>query len=239
MCEPCRRERAERVVVRHGDGQTLQEIANRHGVTREAVRLWSLAAPAWFKGLVEQRAAARRRLRYFEAHSFVCGLCGLRTTPAETGGRSAFCSDEHRQAWMAIRSHLPGHDEKHRDADARVDLRRAAEQHPVRTSQVEHARRLLGDGDRPARNRAYLAPGSQADQAARAAYENGWPIFDLLPEPIRDRIAGVVHADRVCEQCGAPFVGRRNPRSANRFCSKACFFAAGGPRGITPREADG
>lgn len=215
------------------DGILYSEIAEKEGVSREAVRQAAEYAPAWFVGLVEQRAAARVRLRAYVDYGFSCGLCGKLTVQTN---RSQFCSGEHYHAWLALRSHLPGHDEKHRDAVARTNLRRAAEG-PIRQSYAEHAHRILS-GDRPAKNRQWLTPGSKAEHWAQTAYENGWPIFDLLPEPIRDRIAGVIHADQVCEQCGTPFAGRRDPRRANRFCSKACFFAAGGPRGITPRAVE-
>lgn len=91
-------ERCRDIVLRYAQGETLDAIGARHGVTRERVRQIRLAALADLAALVRglptpaedraaqreaQRAAAREGAeRYREA-----ALRGLRTTPRSTDPR--------------------------------------------------------------------------------------------------------------------------------------------------------
>lgn len=170
-----KRERARRYEAMLRSEYSLSDIAREVGVTRQAVEQ---DVPKWLTGLIRQRNQARRRLQEF-VHMRECRTCGALTS------RPRYCCTEHHEAMLSLRTHLPGIGEQHRRNAALSVLR-----HPERPSYARNAAlaRQIVAGTAPPKNRRYMAPGSLADIAAREAYRNGWPIFNELPEEIRNRI---------------------------------------------------
>lgn len=167
---------------------SLQAVAVQLGVTRELVRQCrNRALPGWLISLHKQRISARTRQRHWietgVPHQLVdCRICGRSFDIAATDTRKRnSCGPACYRVYVLLRSHLPENLERHRHYTARWAL--ANSPNPV---QRRSAQRVL-DGTAGSHGR-WLVPGSEAHQAAIAAHESGWPVFDLLPEQIRQQV---------------------------------------------------
>lgn len=155
-------------------GSTLQEIASRYGITRQAVhnRLRPITTPlerarARRAGVARrllarrEREAARHRalVEAAVAREHYCPVC---FAPVLRPARTT-CSDPCAEDWAAGRYRLSEEWRlRQRIHQARTILRNPSAYQPVR---VAHARRVLSD-DPPPPNRTFAVAGSRASEIA-------------------------------------------------------------------------
>jgi hypothetical protein len=159
----------ERIVALYRTGATLQEIGDRYGVSREAIRL-VLAR----YGVTRRDGGAHRRISERQVNALVrrlvnakpCRVCGywiLRTF----NGKERTCSPECSRDWRVLRYILdPAFREAHSLAVADWMIRHPEGYPPA---QVLHAMKvLLGEagGVGAMWGRRYVLPGSRVHQLA-------------------------------------------------------------------------
>jgi hypothetical protein len=144
---------------------TLQDIGDDYGVTRERIRQ---ILPVGVKQAKKLNQEARRRSDAFNAacqraidNNLVCVVCSSWILRRASGGvHTITCSPECAEAWL----HLRTFDEfdKHRQQMARTYLANS-EKYP---RQQEWAKAMLGPNP-PPRNRRWVRPGSARAEAIR------------------------------------------------------------------------
>lgn len=153
-------------------GDTLEEVAARHGLTKQRVDqiIRRVASPRDRQAIRRARQARRRRERAEAerveaearheaavARGQHCPVCNrlLECQSCRT------CGGECAEKWGAIRRHVdPEANLAHRRARARAVLARGGRSE----AEVEHAHRVLSD-DPPPPNRRFVVEGSRAHQA--------------------------------------------------------------------------
>lgn len=170
-------------------GATLDEIADRLGITREgARRITEKVAPwrPWNAVSTERRVVSAEVAASDPEVSQRCRLCGgeFSGTLAELANRG-FCRVAHRKMWTAIRYHA---DEEYRERQIRASARWALfHQDRSTPAQRRQARRVLDyptdeTGDR------WLVEGSKPFRVAVTALREGWPVFDRLEPRIQHQV---------------------------------------------------
>ena len=145
------------------EGLTLQELGDRYGVTREAVRI--RLPRGLFAAKTAKRAERRRTQAFLSAceralvDNRVCRVCG--SWILRRGTNIITCSSECSMAWLVVRS-LDDPDE-HRQMTARAYLTKPDVYKP---SIIAWAKQMLGD-DPPPRNRRFFVSGSKRSEIAR------------------------------------------------------------------------
>lgn len=166
------------------DSMTLEEIGERHGVTRERVRqLISPLDPTLYK-MEQLRRKGRTKLRARSKGSPVtireCITCGK---TFETTNTSKCCCPVHRQVYNLLRYHVdPKRHEHTRRNTAKFVLKSDASE-----TQKRFAQRVL-DGVELDEHGKWMIPGSLAWHWALRAHALRWPIFDQLPGEIQQQI---------------------------------------------------
>ncbi len=134
-------EKAAEAVAMYRDGQTLQRIGERFGVSRERVRQWIVAEGQRTKSLKRERIPILELV----APIAQCSAC-LGTVWGDRGKRSAgaekpTCSQECHEDWVIARWYLDP-EERHL---ARIRNAKSALKHPERlsASRERYFRRLL------------------------------------------------------------------------------------------------
>ena len=145
------------------EGLTLQQLGDRYGVTREAVRL---RLPSGLSAIRLEKKAVRRTARAFlmRCHralvdNRVCPVCG--SWVLRGGETTVTCSSECAEAWPILRS--VDDPDSHRRQMARTFLAKPGAYKP---SAVVWAKKMLEDNP-PPRNRHYFTPGSKRSAIAR------------------------------------------------------------------------
>lgn len=188
------RSQLDEYFTRWRDGETLEQIGARFGITRERVRQGiAYSRPRWEIQLVKRlhrartrtRAAARDLAARIEAGTicYVCGHLSLRSANPRNG--LAMCSSECTRIYIALRFHT--------NLEYREKFRRAAASwhisHPDRVPEwtVRQAEKVLA-GEPVNSQGTWLTQNSKAWPYAIEACRRRLPIFDRLPEELQDRI---------------------------------------------------
>ena len=179
-------DRTERMLSAYvNDDMTLEQIGQRHGITRERVRQLTSAADRTMCLLVIRRRDARSRLRRLvnagSPSVLTCMVCG---SVFEGDNRRRFCSPVHSKVAVLMRYQTDDtYRERHRLACARWAIRSESES----ASQVRYAQRLIA-GTTVERSYRWLVPGSLQFHWALRAHALGWPLFDAFHEDVQRQI---------------------------------------------------
>jgi len=159
-------------VERLSKGETLREIGASVGITGERVRQ-VVTAYAPHKPWKDSPTLAQTR----KARK-PCRVCGGPVGPH----CSSYCSPEHREGWRLLRYHFdPDHRQAMRVSTAKSNLKHGREKGNEQKMLEAEGRSLIPD-------RRWLVRGSKSYLLAQEAYENEWPIFDLLPERLQEQV---------------------------------------------------
>lgn len=170
-------------------GLSQREIADALDIHHDRV-MWAITSsvPAYERRLRERVVAGRKRQRLFRDRARPCLTCSRWFAPGDcaddgcTCHQVSHCCKEHYQASLELRFHTnPAAKQSHRVATARI----AHRNNP--TAQTLANLRRAETGTQQSQGR-WFVKGSNKYHAARQAYLEGWPIFDLLPESCQDQI---------------------------------------------------
>lgn len=190
-------ERADRMLRAYvNDDMTLEQIGQRHGVTRERVRqVLSKHDPTLYR-LAKIRRRARTRLRNWVnagsvARFGTCRICGDDFEMVDS--KSVYCSPVHRQIWMLFRYQVDDRMRAtHRAAMAKWFLRNSEDQ-----VQLRYAERVLAGTAEVGRRRRFIQVGSLNWHWALRAYVLDWPLFGMLHEDVQEQIRQHVAGEAV------------------------------------------
>lgn len=185
-CASCHHahQRAQRWVEWRTIGATVREVVERdegdptEAEVRHATRLLTRhdQAVPWLARV--EKEALERVAQAAKRNGKLCVTCERPMGPHES--RRRYHAGDCERVGKALRYHV--------DDDSRQATQARKHRHTIRTQpgtpQAEAAQRAL-DSPTPQRERN-LHRGSAAWHAAIDAYRQGWPIFDRLPERIRD-----------------------------------------------------
>lgn len=183
---PEREDRAARMVRAYvHDDLTLEQIGQRHGVTRERVRqIINKTDPTIYR-LAKMRRKARTRHRRAMADGFSelrhCRLCG---GLFEAGGlHRRFCSPVHQAVHTQILRYQI--DAEHRETHYVYVARwNAKSEDPKRRT---HGERVLA-GEATRRGKRWLVPGSLAFHWAVRAYVLDWPVWEQFHPDVQAQV---------------------------------------------------
>lgn len=216
---------------RYMGGETLQEIGDSVGLTRERVRQ-RITRLNDGDSLAPEK---RRRLRMAELEAAagpfhrsltICAVCGT-PTPNQTtcGGR---CSEDYSRSTLHYYHSDDGRRLRHRKRTARWIV----ENEDSDPSQVRYARRLLNGADKPY-GRRWLIEGSHTWDVAMKAFLLGGSVVSVLPAELVSQLRraaqrqGLVPGDdwredmTTCEECGELFEAKQDDQV---FCSRRCYY---------------
>lgn len=177
--------RALEAISRYRAGERVADIALDFGVSRQRVdQLMASVETRGYLGLTQHYRRAQRRVRAaaaahreFLEHACPCKVCGVLTL-------ASCCGKEHREIWLALRYHADhSYRQQQREALARWQLRK----HPTGEKHAHALRFLSGEAKKNGRNR-WLIPGSAVYRAAELCAKQHWPLFELLPDAIREQV---------------------------------------------------
>lgn len=183
------------------DDRTLEDAGDKFGITRERVRqIIAKDRPGLYEQR-KQRKMGRKDVRKAEAakkhaETHRCKVCDVGLTT----DRWSYCSQEHYDMGVAFRYHIdPEQREKHKLAVARWMA-----ENPTKVNKWQHesALRMLDPTYEVNERGRWFSQGSGNLEKAIIMYENGYKMFDLLPDQLQEQVKRVVEGRKAL---GVPY----------------------------------